>query len=72
MKYEVQEYCLCSGWTNTWSTEVNGIMEATWFSSREDAESELRCWFDDMQDEVEAGNMEDVPDREEFRIVEVA
>jgi hypothetical protein len=20
-KYEVQEYCLCGGWTNTWSDD---------------------------------------------------
>jgi hypothetical protein len=68
MKYEVQEFCLCGGWTNTWSDEDG----ASTFQTKEQAESELDWFLQEMQEAVEEGNMEDVPDREDFRIVEVA
>ena len=68
MKYEVQEYCICGGWTNHWSTND----EPTYFDSEAEAQAELDEYLNDMVEEVKAGNMEDAPDREEFRIVEVA
>lgn len=67
IKFEVQEFCLCGGWTNTWSDE-NGL---TTFDSLESAQAELDEYFNDMQYEVEAGNMQDMPDKAEFRIMEV-
>lgn len=67
MRYEVQEYCLCGGWTNTWSDE-NG---ATTFDTQEEAQAELDWFLHDMLIEVEEGNVADVTDREDFRIVEV-
>ena len=67
-KFEVQEYCLCGGWTNTWSDEDG----ATQFETKESAEAELDYFLQEMQEEFEEGNMPDVPDREDFRIVEVA
>jgi hypothetical protein len=69
MKYEVQEFCLCGGWTNTWSSE-DGTPST--FASKKDAEAELDWFLTECQEAVEDGNMEDAPDREEFRIVEVA
>lgn len=66
-KFEVQEFCLCGGWTNTWSDEDG----ATTFDTREQAQAELDLHFTEMQEEFEEGNMPDVPDREDFRIVEV-
>lgn len=65
--WEVQEFCLCGGWTNTWSDDDG----ATKFDSEQDAQAELEYFFKDMQEEFEAGSIVDVPDREEFRIVEV-
>lgn len=71
-RYEVQEFCLCGGWTNTWSYEDdNGNTISTTFNSKEDAEAELDYFFEQMQDAVDEGNMEDVPDRHDFRIARV-
>jgi hypothetical protein len=66
-KYEVQEYCLCGGWTNTWSDDDG----PTRFDSEESARAELDWFFKEMEEEVEEGNIEDFTDREDFRIVEV-
>jgi hypothetical protein len=66
-KFEVQEYTLCDGWVNTWSDDEG----ATTFNSEAEAQDELDEYLRDMLQEVEAGNMADAPDREEFRIVEV-
>jgi hypothetical protein len=66
-RFEVQEYCICGGWTNHWTTND----EPTYFDSEAEAQAELDEYLKDCQDEVEEGNMEDAPDREEFRIVEV-
>lgn len=66
--FEVQEYTLCGGWVNTWSDEDG----ATKFNSEAEAQAELDWHFKEMQEEFEEGNMPDVPDREDFRIVEVS
>lgn len=65
--YEVQEWCICGGWTNTWS-DVDG---ATRFNDEQSAQAELEYFFQEMQEEFDEGNLPDVPDREDFRIVEV-
>ena len=45
MRYEVQEFCLCGGWTNTWSSEdASGNSTPSVFDSKVDAEAELD-WF---------------------------
>ena len=69
--YEVQEFCLCGGWTNTWRHTQDGSDEPTQFTSKEGAEAELDWFLKDCLEEVGAGNMEDCPDREDFRIVKV-
>lgn len=69
--WEVQEYCLFGGWTNTWSYEEDGEYLPTKFVSEEEARDSLGEFLAYMQEEYEAGNMADVPDREDFRIVEV-
>lgn len=68
MRYEVQEFNLCGGWTNNWSDDDGASM----FESKEQAEAELDWFLQEMLEAVEEGNMEDVPDREDFRIVAVA
>ena len=62
--WEVQEFTLC-GWANNWDTDGKPSV----FKSKADAEEELNWFLAECQDEVEAGNLEDVPDREDFRIV---
>ena len=66
-KFEVQEYCLCGGWTNTWRDEDKPSV----FDSRESAQAALDAFLEETQHEVDAGNLEDYTDREDFRIVEV-
>jgi hypothetical protein len=71
-EYEVQEHTLC-GWENTWTTYDDDDNEVpSTFSSYDEAEDELRLFFTDCHDAVIEGHMEDVPDREDFRIVKVA
>jgi hypothetical protein len=67
-KFEVQEFNLCGGWINNWSDDDG----ASTFETKEQAEAELDWFLQEMLEAVEDGNMEDVPDREDFRIVEVA
>ena len=70
-KYEVQEFCLCGGWTNTWSYEENGKTISTTYDTEEDAEADLKDFFRQMRKAVKNKEMEDVPDTEDFSIVEI-
>ena len=71
-KFEVQENCLFGGWTNTWTTyNEDGSEVPTIYDSFEDAVNELDEFFKDCEQAMAMGNTEDVPDREDFRIVEV-
>jgi hypothetical protein len=72
MPYEVQEECLCGGWTNTWSSEEDdGTTIPTIYDTEEEAEIALDQFLDDCQTAVDDNYMSDVPDRDTFRIVEV-
>jgi hypothetical protein len=71
-KFEVQEYTLCDGWVNTWTHTQDGSDEPVYFNSEADAQTELDWFLHDILQEVEAGNMADVPDKNTFRIVEVS
>lgn len=72
MAYEVQENCLFGGWTNTWSYEDwAGKDIPTTFDTKEDAEAELDWFFQECQEAVDSGNMTDIPDRNDFRIVKI-
>ena len=71
-EYEVQEWTLCDGWTNTWSTyDDKGNEVSSTFKTKEDAQAELDDFFYQCEQAVKDGNMEDVPDREDFQIVKV-
>jgi hypothetical protein len=71
-KFEVQEFNLCGGWANNWTYEQeDGTSYPSVFNSREDAEKELDWFLAECENEVYSGNMEDSPDREDFRIVEL-
>lgn len=70
--FEVQENCLFGGWTNTWTTyDDEGNEVPSTFDKRSDAEDELEDMLNDCRQAVEMGNMEDIPSRNDFRIVEV-
>jgi len=71
MMYEVQQYCICGGWTNTWSITEDGIEKPHYFDSEEEAQTELDDYIQDMLDAVRFGDMEDAPDHGEFRIEKV-
>jgi len=72
MAYEVQENCLCGGWTNTWSTEDDdGKSIPTIYDTEEEAQIALDYFFEDCQSAVDDGYMPDVPNRKTFRIVEI-
>jgi hypothetical protein len=72
MAYEVQESCLCGGWTNTWSYEDDdGITKPSTFDTIEEAEIALDYFFEDCQTAVDDNYLADMPDREDFRIVEI-
>lgn len=71
--YEVQQLTVCDGWTNTWTIiegDGPGIPET--FPTIEAAQAALDEFFDDIRDEIEAGQREADQgyDRSEFRIVE--
>ena len=71
-RYEIQEWCLCGGWTNTWSWEDdNGVSVPTTYETKQDAEDDLDDFFYQMREDFRRGNIADVPDPEDFRIVEV-
>ncbi len=69
--WEVQEYCLCGGWTNTWAYEEDGKRYPTRFASVEEAEKGLEEYIQDIKEEYEAGNLYDELEIDNFRIVEV-
>lgn len=72
MAYEIQEFCLFGGWTNTWSVEeADGTSIPTIYDTKQNAEDDLDDFFYQMREDLAKGYIEDIPDREDFRIVEV-
>jgi len=70
-KFEVQQYCIFGGWTNTWTHSEDGSMAPVYFDSVTDAQQELDWYLHDMSIAVEEGDVVDIPDPDDFRIVEV-
>ena len=70
-RYEVQEYTLCDGWVNNWTHEQDGDYIPTQFDSQLEARACLDEFFNDEAEAVAQGYIEDMPDAEQFRIVEV-
>jgi len=66
-RYEVQEETLADGWINNWSS--GGL--PTIFEDVKSAEAELNYFIQDCKEAYLDGYMEDYPDKESFRIVEV-
>jgi hypothetical protein len=68
MSYEIQHYTLFYGWVNTWSyAEADGIMKPETFATADEAQAALDEFFQDLEEEVAAGQM--APhNRDEFRV----
>jgi hypothetical protein len=72
MAFQVEEFCLFGGWTNTWSyDDEKGNTISTIFDTREEAQNELNFFFQEMEHELKEGNIDDIPDKEDFRIREI-
>jgi hypothetical protein len=72
MAYEIQEWCLCGGWTNTWSWEDDdGKTIPTFYDTEEEAKTALDYFFAECKRSFKHGYMPDEPDKDEFRIVEI-
>lgn len=72
MKYEVQHYTLCDGWTNTWKiSDENGIEQPEVFDNEEEAQAELDAFFQEIENEIQDGERgaDNGYDREDFRVV---
>ena len=68
MLYEVQHYTLFYGWINTWSyAEADGVMQPETFATAAEAQAALDEFFNDLEEEVAAGQMAS-HDRDEFRV----
>ena len=72
-RFEVQEFTLCDGWTNTWSCWEGDTDERIpeTFSTYEFAQSALDDFLEEVNWDYENGNLESPYDRNDFRIVEV-
>jgi hypothetical protein len=70
--FEVQTLTLCQGWINCWTAYENGYTEKPLlFNTREEAQAALDEFLEDEHEEYLNGNMEDMYDEEDFRIMEV-
>ena len=68
MRYEVQHYTLLDGWINTWSyAEADGVMQPETFATADEAKSALDEYFQDLEEEVAAGQSGPYS-QDEFRI----
>ncbi len=73
-KYEIQTFCLCGGWQNTWQvTEANGQTKPETFNTHAEAMSALQEFLQDIDDEIASGNREadEGYSLEEFRIIKI-
>lgn len=68
IKFEVQEWTLCDGWINNWSDEDGN---PSMFNSQHEAWQEWEAFYLDMHDAYTNGYLEDVPEKGNYRIVEV-
>ena len=75
MKWEVQQYTLCDGWTNTWFTvdERTGQEKPLIFETEQDAQREIYEFLGDIEDGIKTGDRgeDEGYGQDEFLIVEV-
>ena len=71
-KFEIQHYTLCDGWVNTWTDyDAEGNEKPCVFDSIDDAVLALDWFLAEEEDAYKKGYVEDVYEREEFRVMEV-
>ena len=73
MRYEIQQFTLCDGWTNTWTVHNDdGTVEPKTFSSFQAAQAALDEFLAEILEEIEVGQLPADAgfERSEFRIVE--
>ena len=68
-QYEVQHYTLCGGWVNCWTDGETNAPSV--FNSYQEAKDELDDFFEQEYEAYFNGWIEDMYDRDEYRIVEV-
>ena len=67
MKYEVLTSTLADGYSNTWTDDEG---KKCLFNSREEAQAEIDQMLQDVKDAVQAGDMVEEYDPDDFVIVE--
>ncbi len=55
MKYEVRMFTLCDGWINTWMVCEDGKTEPETFNTREDAQTAIDEFIEEVNREIERG-----------------
>lgn len=71
-KFEVQEYTICDGWTNTWHEWDDDNKEIPLvFDSYEEALDELHGNIHDIQEAWNIGDIDSPFNPKNYRIVEV-
>ena len=68
MKWEIQEFTVFEGWVNTW---MDGDDKPVVFDTKEDAETALTDYLDDINQAVKDGDIQSSYNREGFRIVPI-
>lgn len=68
MKYEIQTFTLCDGFFNTWTEDDKPLT----FKTRSNAELELKIHLQEMREAWELNEIDDEPNPEDYRIVEIA
>lgn len=72
MAFEIQELTVFDGWINNWiSIDESGEAQFVTFDTRNLAQIELDMYFHDLKQAMAEGFMDDLPKRENYRIVEV-
>lgn len=66
-KYEIQQYTICDGWVNTWTSDG----EPEYFDSFSDAVEDLDTFLIDAEESFDQGYLDSMYKREDFRIVEL-
>jgi len=68
MHYEIQHNTLADGWINTWLyADADGVMRLETFATADEAQEGLDEFFEDLAEEVAAGQMASYH-RDEFRV----
>ena len=70
-KYEIQQNLYGDDWENIFLHEQDGSREPMQFNSYQSASDELDEYLYDCKEAVLDGYLIDMPDRNEFRIIEV-